>query len=211
MSASSSFKVRYLIRALKKKYGTIAWWPGDCDEVMIGAILTQQTRWENVRSALDELRRKNLCTLTAIRFADVRILEDAIRCTGFYRIKAKRLKNLAVFAEETCGGVERMAKMPTSELREGLLSVHGIGEETADSILCYGFSRPSFVIDAYTDRIMQCIGVTEPRNQLKLLFESVLPDTDEACRQTHAHIVEYAKEFCIKKRCDSCILVNSSG
>jgi endonuclease-3 related protein len=89
--------------------------------------------------------------------------------------------------------------------------VHGIGEETADSILCYGFSRPSFVIDAYTDRIMRCIGVTEPRNRLKPLFEGVLAETDEACRQTHAHIVEYAKEFCIKKRCDTCILVNSSG
>jgi len=211
MSVSSSFKVRRIVRILKKKYGKIPWWPGDCDEVMIGAILTQQTRWENVRRALDELHRKDLCTLSAIRFADMTALEDAIRCTGFYRMKARRLKCLAVFVEVTCGGVERMAVMSTPALHEGLLSVHGIGEETADSILCYGFSRPSFVIDAYTDRIMRCIGVTEPRNRLQPLFEGVLPKTDEACRQTHAHIVEYAKEFCIKKRCETCILVNSSG
>jgi endonuclease III related protein len=211
MSASSSFKVRHLVRTLEKKYGKIPWWPGDCEEVMIGAILTQQTRWENVRKALDELQRKDLCTLSAIRHADPRTLEDAIRCTGFYRMKARKLKGLSVFVEVTCGGVERMAAMPTPALREALLSVHGIGEETADSILCYGFSRPSFVIDAYTDRIMRCVGVTEPRNRLKVLFEGMLPKTDEACRQTHAHIVEYAKEFCIKKRCDSCILVNSSG
>ena len=209
MSASSSFKVRRIIRILKKKYGRIPWWPGDCDEVMIGAILTQQTRWENVERALTELHRKDLCSMSAIRLADAGDIEDAIRCTGFYRIKAGRLKALAAFADE-CGGVERMAAIPTETLREGLLGVHGIGEETADSILCYGFSRPGFVIDAYTDRMVRCIGVKEPRKDLKALFESVLPKDNEACRQTHAHIVEYAKEFCGKKRCDACILVNSN-
>ncbi|MCK9630323.1 MAG: Fe-S cluster assembly protein HesB [Methanoregula sp.] len=211
MSASDSFKVRKIVRALKKKYGKIPWWPGDCDEVMIGAILTQQTRWENVERALDELHRRDLCSLSTIRTADSTAIEEAIRCTGFYRIKAGRLKALATFAEVTCGGVQKMEKIPTRALREGLLGVHGIGEETADSILCYGFSRPVFVIDAYTDRMVRCAGVTEPRNRLKDLFESVLPENNETCRQTHAHIVEYAKEFCGKKRCDACILVNSNG
>lgn len=209
MSASSSAKVRQLVRTLKKKYGTIPWWPGDRDEVMIGAILTQQTRWENVERALCELRNKDLCTMPAILQADTRKLEEAIRCTGFFRMKARRLKSLAAFVE-ACGGVENMETIPTAELREGLLAVHGIGEETADSILCYAFSRPSFVIDAYTDRMVRCIGVTEPRGQLKGLFEGVLPKTNAACRQTHAHIVEYAKEYCGKKRCDACILVNSN-
>jgi endonuclease III related protein len=210
MSASSSIKVRRLVRTLERKYGKIPWWPGDCDEVMIGAILTQQTRWENVVRALDLLHGKDLCTMDAIRRADSRAVEEAIRCTGFYRVKAKRLKTLAAFVEE-CGGVVRMAEMPTGPLREGLLAVHGIGEETADSILCYGFSRPCFVIDAYTERMARCIGVTDPRNRLKPLFEGVLPKDNEACRQTHAHIVEYAKECCSKKRCDGCILVNSNG
>jgi endonuclease III related protein len=210
MSASGSIKIRRLVRVLKKRYGTIPWWPGDCDEVMIGAILTQQTRWENVERALLELHRLGLCTMSAIRNADTRELEEVIRCTGFYRIKAARLKALAGFVEN-CGGVQQMETIPTAKLREGLLAVHGIGEETADSILCYGFSRPGFVIDAYTDRMVRCIGVKEPRKDLKALFESVLPKDNEACRQTHAHIVEYAKEYCGKKRCDGCILVNSNG
>ena len=210
MSASSLSEVRHLVRTLKKRYGTIPWWPGNCDEVMIGAILTQQTRWENVERALLELQRGQLCTLRAILTADPATVEGAIRCTGFYRMKTARLKALAAFVEEH-GGIARMADMPTPVLRKGLLNVHGIGEETADSILCYGFSRPSFVIDAYTDRMVRCMGVTEPRNQLKALFETVLPKNNAAYRQTHAHIVEYAKEYCGKKRCDACILVNSNG
>lgn len=211
MSASSSVKVRRIVQALEKRYGTISWWPGECGEVMIGAILTQQTRWENVERALSELRRRDLCTIAALQYGDIHDLEDAIRCTRFYRMKAGRLKALAAFVEETCGGVERMADMPTPALRKRLLAVHGIGEETADSILCYGFSRPSFVIDAYTERMVRCAGVTEPRNQLKSLFESVLPENNKVYCQTHAHIVEYAKEYCGKKRCDACILVNSKG
>jgi endonuclease III related protein len=211
MSASSSIKIRRLVAALKTKYGTIPWWPGDCDEVMIGAILTQQTRWENVMRALALLHRKDLCTMHAILRADLKEIEEAIRCTGFYRIKAGRLKALAAYVEVRCGGVQRMTEMSTAELRAGLLGVHGIGEETADSILCYGFSRPCFVIDAYTVRMVRCAGVDTPRNQLKSLFEGVLPKTNDACRQTHAHIVEYAKEYCGKKRCDGCILLNSNG
>ncbi len=210
MSASSSVKLRKIVRALKKKYGKIPWWPGTCEEVMIGAILTQQTRWENVERALLELRRQGICTMAAIRQADARKIEGAIRRTGFYRIKAGRLKALADFVESR-GGIGLMGDIPTGVLREGLLGVHGIGEETADSILCYGFSRPCFVIDAYTERMVRCVGVQEPRNRLKRLFESVLPEDNEACRQTHAHIVEYAKEFCGKKRCDACMLMNSNG
>jgi len=211
MSASGSSKVRTIVRALKKRYGKIPWWPGDTDEVMIGAILTQQTRWENVERALLDLKDRGICTMVGIHTSDIADTESAIRCTGFYRVKARRLKSLADFAVENCGGVENMAGIPTSKLRKGLLAVHGIGEETADSILCYGFSRPVFVVDAYTERMVRCAGITEPRNRLKALFESVLPENNETCRQTHAHIVEYAKEYCGKKRCDACILVNSNG
>ncbi|MGA2917059.1 endonuclease III domain-containing protein [Methanoregula sp.] len=216
MSGSSSSEVSRrticrIVRALKQRYGKIRWWPGDTDEVMVGAILTQQTRWENVERALLDLRSRGLCTMAGIHAADTADIESAIRCTGFFRVKAARLKSLAQFALESCGGVQVMAEIPTTELREGLLAVHGIGEETADSILCYGFSRPVFVVDAYTERMVRCAGITEPRNQLKASFESVLPKDNEACRQTHAHIVEYAKEYCGKKRCDACILVNSNG
>ncbi len=147
MSASSSAEnaalAKKIVGILKRRFGEIPWWPGDTDEVMIGAILTQQTRWENVEQALRLLKERNLCSLSALCAADLPDIESAIRCTGFYRIKARRLKVLAAFVTDTCGGVSVMDTIPTEELREGLLGVNGIGEETADSILCYGFARPA--------------------------------------------------------------------
>ena len=211
MSGSSSIKVNHLIRSLAGCFGEIAWWPGYPDEVMIGAILTQQTRWENVGRALENLKIRNLCSLVSIFTADIRDIEDQIRCTGFYRVKAKRLKSLATYVMENFGGVEGMDDVPTGQLRTGLLNVSGIGEETADSILCYGLGRTSFVIDAYTERMIRCIGVPEKRQDLKTLFEKNLPEDNHSYRKVHAHIVEYAKKFCGKKRCHECILVNSSG
>lgn len=178
---------------------------------MIGAILTQQTRWENVEHALVNLKKRDLCSIESIFHADIRDIEDTIRCTGFYHVKAKRLKSLAAYIMETFGGVAGMAEVTTGQLRTGLLKVSGIGEETADSILCYGLGRTSFVIDAYTERILRCIGVPEKRQELKMIFEENLPEDNHSYRQVHAHIVEYAKEFCGKKRCHECILVNSSG
>ncbi|MEN6396251.1 MAG: Fe-S cluster assembly protein HesB, partial [Methanoregula sp.] len=118
---------------------------------------------------------------------------------------------LAVFVIENCGGVNKMADISTPTLRAGLLGVNGIGEETADSILCYGFSRPSFVIDSYTVRIAECAGITVKRDGLKSLFESVLADDSHVYHQTHAHIVEYAKGRCTKKRCEGCRIMALNG
>jgi endonuclease III related protein len=210
MSGSSSGKINHIISSLASCYGEIAWWPGDPDEVMIGAVLTQQTRWENVERALNNLKKRDLCSINAIFHGDIRDIEDAIRCTGFFRIKAQRLKSLATYIMEIFGGIEKMADIPTGELRAGLLDVSGIGEETADSILCYSLDRTSFVIDAYTDRIVRCIGVTEKKQDLKSLFEKNLPKDNHSYRQVHAHIVEYAKEYCGKKRCGECILLSSN-
>jgi endonuclease-3 related protein len=109
------------------------------------------------------------------------------------------------------GDVKHMSIVKTSDLRAGLLSVTGIGEETADSILCYGFSRPSFVIDSYTERMARCAGITVPRSGLKSLFEGVLTPDTSAYRQAHAHIVEYAKKFCTKKRCEGCRIMALNG
>ena len=99
---------------------------------MIGAILTQQTRWENVQRALALLKKKDLCSIDAIMDADIRDIEDAILCTGFYRIKAKRLKSLATHVIRTYGSVDQMEEVPTDKLRKGLLNVQGVGVETAD-------------------------------------------------------------------------------
>jgi endonuclease-3 related protein len=211
MSASSSNKIVLIVRILSRKYGEINWWHGSADEVMIGAILTQQTRWENVEKALLQLRQKSLCSLAAIYKADRADLERAILCTGFYRVKARRLKFLASHVIEGYGGIECMAQQTTDQLRENLLGVYGIGEETADSILCYGFSRPTFVIDAYTERICQCGGISAKRRVLKTLFENVLPRETTVYRQVHASIVEYAKEYCVKKRCTECTIPTLNG
>ena len=215
MSASSSGsagrKARRIANILAGRFGDIPWWPGDADEVMIGAILTQQTRWENVERALVRLMDQGLCSMEALHKADAPVVESAIRCTGFYRMKARRLRALAAYAMEQCGGVTSMAAAPTATLREGLLGVNGIGEETADSILCYAFHRPSFVIDAYTERIARCAGITTPRSGLKALFESVLDDDYRVYHQTHAHIVEYAKGWCTKKRCEGCRIMALNG
>jgi endonuclease III related protein len=193
-----------------ERYGEISWWPGDRDEVMIGAILTQQTRCENVERALAELRFRGLCSIADLHSADIHDIEESVRCTGFFRVKTKRLKSLAAYVMDTYGSTGAMEDIPTERLRADLLSVNGIGEETADSILCYGFSRTSFVIDAYTEKILRCTGIREHRSSLKTLFEQILPCDNRDYRKTHAYMVEYAKEFCGKKRCDTCILVSSN-
>ena len=210
MSGSSSSDCARIVRVLNGHYGTIPWWPGDTDEVIIGAVLTQQTRWENVVRALALLKERALCSVTALYDAEPADIESAIRCTGFYKVKTRRLKALSTFIMSEYGGTWHMAEYTTELLREGLLQVSGIGEETADSILCYGFNRASFVIDAYTHRICGCAGIPEQKSRLKALFEEVLPRDNAAYRQTHAHIVEYAKEYCGKKRCETCILMNSN-
>lgn len=211
MSGSSSVKINHLICVLTHRFGEISWWPGNADEVMMGAILTQQTRWENVERALANLKKEGLCSLDTIFPAEMQEIEDAVRCTGFYRVKARRLKSLATHVMEMYGGAAGMADIPTERLRQGLLNVPGIGEETADSILCYGLSRTSFVIDAYTERMVQCMGVMERHEALKSIFEEVLQHDNHTYRQTHAHIVEYGKEFCGKKRCSECILLSSNA
>jgi endonuclease-3 related protein len=151
MSVSSSVRITRIIQYLDTKYGKIDWWQGNIDEVLIGAILTQQTRWENVGRALKELNHQGLCSIEAISSTDKKSIQMAIRSTGFYRIKTDRLKSLASFIMSRYGGIEGMARESTRELRKNLLEIYGIGEETADSILCYGFQRTSFVIDAYTE------------------------------------------------------------
>jgi endonuclease-3 related protein len=210
-SGNDAGKAGKIVDILKNRFGEILWWPGNTDEVMIGAILTQQTRWGNVEQALQQLKDRDMCSMAAMNAADAEKIEAAVRCTGFYRIKARRLKALAGFVTDICGGVDLMASIPTPTLRAGLLGVYGIGEETADSILCYGFSRPSFVVDAYTERIAWCAGITTPRSALKPLFESVIAEDSHVYHQTHAHIVEYAKGWCTKKRCEGCRIMALNG
>ncbi len=199
--------LKRIISCLQDIYGDTGWWPGDADQVMIGAILTQQTRWENVEKALSNLESVGIKTLDDVLAADDEIVMENIRCTGYYRMKTGRLKELSSFVAGK-GGVDALYGIPVDELRRDLLDVKGVGAETADSILCYALNMLSYVIDSYTERISGCAGITAKKDRLKDLFEKILPCSVEEYQTCHGWFVEYAKEFCIRKRCDECRIKN---
>jgi endonuclease-3 related protein len=197
--------------AIDAIYGDIPWWPGTPDEVCIGAVLTQQTRWQQVVLALKRLKEAGIVTLSDIHHADPAVVEEAVRCTGFYRVKTRRLMALASHIINEYGGLEGMGGVDTATIRAGLLDVPGIGAETADSILCYALKRRSFVVDAYTERICACAGIPERKGQLKALAEDILPPDNAVYRRCHAQFVEYAKEYCGAGRCAGCVIPTLAG
>lgn len=190
-------------RQLLDKLGHKHWWPADTPfEVVVGAILTQQTKWENVEKAIKNLKEHGLMEPEALSKIDIEELEGLIRNTGFYRQKAKRLKNISAFFS----GNPEIFKLPEDELRGALLSLDGVGEETADSIILYAADKPKFVIDAYTRRMCWCMGIEGSYGKLQSFFEDSLPKDVPLYKEFHALIVEYGKRFCGKKRCEECIL-----
>lgn len=184
-------------------FGHKYWWPADTPfEVIVGAILTQQTKWENVEKAIMNLKDKDLMAAEPLSRADLENLEGLVRCTGFFRQKARRLKDISTFFNENPDIFDR----PIDELRNILLSQNGVGHETADSILLYAADKPKFVIDAYTKRICTCMGIEGDYEELQSLFESSIPCDVSLYKEFHALIVEYGKQFCGKKRCVECVL-----
>ncbi|WP_319506267.1 endonuclease [uncultured Methanolobus sp.] len=188
------------------------WWPADTAfEVVIGALLTQQTKWTNVEKAINGLKEHGLLEVRALADADIGLLEELVRCCGFYRQKASRLKGIASFF--VVQGMEDVFSMPVEDLRKTMLSLKGVGNETADSIVLYAANKPKFVIDAYTTRIMKCIGIRGNYMQLQRMFEKELPTDIDIYKEYHALIVEYSKAYCGRNRCDECILkeLNENG
>lgn len=182
------------------------WWPADTPfEVVIGTVLTQQTKWENVERAIYNLKYRGLIEAEPLSKVKTEELEELIRCTGFYRQKANRLKKISQFFHEN---PEILANSP-NELRKVLLSLNGVGEETADSIILYAADKPKFVIDAYTKRICKCMGMEGDYGKLQSIFERSLPLDVPLYKEFHALIVEYGKQFCGKKRCSDCVLVEN--
>ncbi len=191
-------------------YGPRHWWPADSPfEVMVGAVLTQNTAWTNVERAL--ARVKGVVALEAAPMAalPVDVLADALRPAGYYNVKARRLQALCRWVADQ-GGMGTLHGMETRPLRAGLLSVHGVGPETADDIVLYAFGRPVFVIDAYTRRLFARLGFV--RNQesyegLRARFERALPRDPVLYNEYHALIVEHAKTTCrTRPLCQNCIL-----
>jgi endonuclease-3 related protein len=200
-------------RSLFDAHGPQHWWPGRTRfEVIVGAILTQNTSWSNVEAAIRNLRAARLVSPAAIEAVPVTKLARLIRPSGYFRQKAKKLKSFTAFLfSRYSGSLAHMFRTPTQILRERLLSVHGIGPETADSILLYAGDHPVFVIDAYTRRILERHNLATSKHsyeELRALFESSLPRDPQLFNEFHALIVHTGKHFCRKSvpRCSECSL-----
>ena len=209
-------KRRALLKIYKTLYahfGPRSWWPADTSfEVMIGAVLTQNTAWRNVEKAIKNLKKAHLLSPKKIAKVHLRTLEDAVRPSGFYKEKAKKLKNLVRFLDISCkGSIRKLSLENTSSLREKLLSVKGIGPETADSILLYALNKSIFVVDAYTKRIFsRHLLVSKDSNyeETQELFMKNLPHKRKLFNEYHALIVELGKNYCKKRKplCGKCPL-----
>jgi endonuclease III related protein len=197
---------------LQAYFGDLHWWPADSPfEVMVGAILTQNTAWTNVEKAVSALKERNLLSPAALFGIDEEVLAETIRPSGYYHVKAQRLKSLVGFLlAEYPGNIEHMCTEELPILREKLLGVRGIGPETADSILLYACRKPVFVSDAYTQRILQRHGLIPgdmDLTQVRTLFMTHLPHDASLFNQFHALLVYTGKTFCRKiPKCSPCPL-----
>ena len=197
---------------LRKRFGFLDWWPGETrDEILIGAILTQQTSWRNVEKAISSLRDANALSVKAISSMRIGMLEKLIRSSGFYRQKARRLKKLCSHIISEYGSLGRFLSMDIDRLRPELLAMDGIGQETADAIVLYAAGKPSFVIDAYTIRAMERIAGKGRRfgyAELQGYFTERLPRDVELYKDMHAQFVELGKRYCLKTKpiCNECPL-----
>ena len=197
---------------MNSHFGDLKWWPADEPfEVMVGAILTQNTAWTNVEKAIAALKERNLLNPGAILRIPEEDLAELIHPSGYYHLKAARLRSyVRFFTENYSGNIQIMRKENLSVLREKLLGVWGIGRETADSILLYACEKPIFVIDSYTKRILSrhhLITKDPTYEGIQNLFMENLPHELSLFNQYHALIVNTGKIFCRKQpNCASCPL-----
>ena len=195
---------------LYKFFGPQHWWPGDTPlEIIVGAILTQNTAWTNVEKAIANLKKAGALTSPrAMKKLRTSRLATLIRPAGYYNIKAKRLKN---FLDSGYGlSLKRLGRQEIAKLKSELMSVNGIGPETCDSILLYAFKKPVFVVDAYTKRIFSRHGIFSESlsyDKVQEIFMRSLPSDERLYNEYHALIVRLGKELCRKKPdCGNCPL-----
>lgn len=224
-------KLKEIYEGLFEHFGAQGWWPvtpiGGCKgtpayapvygiglknekqklEIIFGAILTQNTSWKNVEKAIIELNKEDLIDVKKILKIDNNRLAELIKSSGYFNEKAKKLKNFCNFLNKKYNNnLKKLLEKNTKELREELLSVKGIGPETADSIILYAAEMPVFVIDAYTKRIMQRIGFKEQGyDGLQKLFMDNLNNNVKLFNEYHALLVKFGKNYCKKKpECSGC-------
>ncbi|XCN75330.1 MAG: endonuclease III domain-containing protein [Candidatus Electrothrix aestuarii] len=213
-----SEELEEIYRRLLERFGPQHWWPGETPfEVMVGAILTQNTNWQNVEKAIANLKEAGVLSLSAMAALSKEELAEYIRPAGYYNIKAGRLQNLfAMITENWDNDLEYLLQQPASILREQLLSVKGIGPETADSMVLYAAGQPIFVVDAYTHRILtrhELISEDYDYFQIQELFMDNLREDVALFNEYHALLVQVGKQFCKKSKpqCGECPLSGVGG
>jgi len=198
------------------RYGPQHWWPGETPfEVIIGAILTQSTAWTNVEKAIENLKAAGALDPVSLQTISTDRLATLIRPSGYYNAKASKVK---AFVDRLCdkyeGNLDRLFELGTGDLRKELLSIHGIGPETADSILLYAAYRPVFVIDAYTKRIIGRLGLAPAKDSYEAfqrLFMKNVPHDERTFNEYHALFVRHGKDVCRKSpKCEGCCLAGLS-
>lgn len=209
-----AMSIKALVKALEKAYGTAEWWPSESAfEIAVGAILTQRTSWANVQIAIRNLKSSGALNPAVIRSLDAPSLHEIIRSSGFYRQKSKYLKSFSSHILDRYGGdIGLMRERPTAELRSELLSLDGIGPETADTIMLYALCLPSFVVDSYSFRLLNRLGMYTGRDyvHVKAMFEEALGRDPGRLSSAHAAVVTHCKEHClVKPRCDGCPLLGA--
>ncbi len=203
-----------IYQLLFERFGPQHWWPGETQfEIITGAVLTQNTNWTNVEKAIANLKSAGCLTPEKIHRLQTPELAELIRPAGYYRIKAKRLKNFVSWLFDNHeGSLKSLENLDTDHLRADLLAIKGIGRETADSILLYALNRPIFVVDAYTARIAVRHGLIDSDadyEQLRQLFQSNLPQDTQLFNEYHALLVRVGSQFCKPKpKCLRCPLEN---
>ena len=195
-----------------RAFGPQHWWPGESPfEIAVGAILTQNTNWGNVEKVIENLKRDKALNAKSIHGMRIHRLASLIKPAGYFNVKSKRLKAFMDFLmNEYHGSMQRMGDEETQTLRMNLLRVHGIGPETADSILLYALEKPLFVIDAYTKRFLSRHGIMEHKKtyeEFQKLFHSSLKRDVKLFNEYHALFVRLGKTYCRKKPiCEGCPL-----
>jgi endonuclease-3 related protein len=211
-TVNKSERIKGFYDALYKRFGPQGWWPADTElECILGAILTQNTAWKNVEKALENLRREGLISVEKLALISTPALAELIRPSGYFNQKAIKIKNLIKFLMENYGGdLQKMIEEDTANLREKLLGVRGIGPETADSILLYAAKKPTFVVDAYTYRVLSRHGLIPEEStygEMQEVFMDSLPKDAQLFNEYHALIVRLGKEWCKKNPiCEGCPL-----
>ena len=206
-----------IYRRLYRHFGDLEWWPGDSPlEISVSAILTQNTAWSNVEKGIRQLKQARALSVGALARMSHRRLARLIKSSGYFNVKARRLKNFIAFVQNRySGSFKTMFRQKSVRLRAELLSVSGIGPETADSIVLYAAKKPIFVIDAYTKRIFSRHGVLpfeKSYDEFQTLFTKFLPANVPLYNHYHAMLVNVGNEFCHSKpHCDGCPLSGWRG